>query len=202
MSAFGAVPFDLAACNIDYLVSSANKCIEGVPGFGFAICRREKLVATAGWARTLCLDLLDQWKGLESNGQFRFTPPTHTILAFEQALNELAAEGGVHGRARRYRENYECLIAGMRKMGFEEYVPADLQGYIITSFHYPRDETFDFEEFHQRLNERGFVIYPGKVTDADCFRIGNIGRIFAEDVRALLAAIAEVTVARRGSEGH
>ena len=202
MSAFGAVPFDLAACNIDYLVSSANKCIEGVPGFGFAICRREKLVATAGWARTLSLDLLDQWKGLESNGQFRFTPPTHTILAFEQALNELAAEGGVHGRARRYRENYECLIAGMRKMGFEEYVPADLQGYIITSFHYPRDETFDFEEFYQRLNERGFVIYPGKVTDADCFRIGNIGRIFAEDVRALLAAIAEATVARRGSEGH
>ncbi len=202
MSAFGAVPFDLAACNIDYLVSSANKCIEGVPGFGFAICRREKLVATAGWARTLCLDLLDQWKGLESNGQFRFTPPTHTILAFEQALNELAAEGGVHGRARRYRENHECLIAGMRKMGFEEYVPADLQGYIITSFHYPRDETFDFEEFYQRLNERGFVIYPGKVTDADCFRIGNIGRIFAEDVRALLAAIAEATVARRGSEGH
>lgn len=191
MSAFGAVPFDLPACNIDYLVSSANKCIEGVPGFAFAICRKERLVATAGWARTLSLDLLEQWNGLERNGQFRFTPPTHTILAFEQALSELAAEGGVAGRAWRYRENYECLVAGMRKLGFQEYVPADRQGYIITSFHYPQDESFDFEEFYRRLNDRGFVIYPGKVTDANCFRIGNIGRLFAADMQALLTAIAE-----------
>jgi 2-aminoethylphosphonate-pyruvate transaminase len=197
MSAFGAVPFDLAACNIDYLVSSANKCIEGVPGFGFAICKRDKLVATSGWARTLSLDLLDQWNGLERNGQFRFTPPTHTILAFAQALAELADEGGVPGRARRYRENYECLVAGMRNMGFAEYVPAHLQGYIITSFYYPRDARFEFEEFYRRLNDRGFVIYPGKVTDANCFRIGNIGRIFVDDVRALLAAIAE-TIAEMG----
>ena len=148
-------------------------------------------MATSGWARTLSLDLLDQWNGLQSNGQFRFTPPTHTILAFEQALDELAAEGGVAGRAQRYRENYECLVAGMRKMGFQEYVPAESQGYIITSFYYPRDERFDFEEFYQRLNDRGFVIYPGKVTNANCFRIGNIGRIFAADVRALLTVIAE-----------
>jgi len=197
MSAFGAVPFDLTACNIDYLVSSANKCIEGVPGFGFAICRREKLLATSGWARTLSLDLLDQWNGLQSNGQFRFTPPTHAILAFEQALDELAAEGGVAGRAQRYRDNYKCLVAGMRKMGFEEYVPVESQGYIITSFYYPRDERFNFEEFYQRLNDLGFVIYPGKVTDANCFRIGNIGRIFADDVRALLTAIAE-TIAELG----
>ncbi len=123
MSAFGAVPFDLAACQIDYLVSSANKCIEGVPGFAFAICKREKLLATAGWARTLCLDLLDQWNGLERNGQFRFTPPTHTILAFAQALDELAAEGGVPGRARRYRENYECLVAGIARWAFKNMLP-------------------------------------------------------------------------------
>ncbi len=191
MSAFGAVPFDFEACKIDYLVSSANKCIEGVPGFGFCICRREALESTEGWARTLSLDLLAQWRGLESNGQFRFTPPTHTILAFDQALKELEAEGGIEGRRNRYRQNYETLILGMSEMGFDEYVPQELRGYIITSFRYPKDERFDFTEFYQRLSDNGFVIYPGKVTGADCFRIGNIGRIFPSDVKALLHTIRD-----------
>lgn len=191
MSAFGAVPFNLEACGADYLVSSANKCIEGVPGFAFVICRRDALLASEGWARTLTLDLLDQWKGLESNGQFRFTPPTHTILAFAQALRELECEGGVAGRAARYAANYECVRAGMRKMGFKEYLPEELQGHIITSFRYPTDPNFRFNEFYERLNEKGYVIYPGKVSNADCFRIGNIGRIFEPDMRALLLAIAQ-----------
>ena len=130
MSAFGAVPFDFEAAKIDFLVSSANKCIEGVPGFGFCICRREALTETRGWSRTLSLDLLAQWEGLEKNGQFRFTPPTHTILAFHQALRELDQEGGVSGRAARYEENYRTLLAGMRSLGFIEYVDPALQGYI------------------------------------------------------------------------
>jgi 2-aminoethylphosphonate-pyruvate transaminase len=191
MSAFGAVPFDLEACAIDYLISSANKCIEGVPGFSFAICRRDALAATEGWARSLSLDLLAQWRGLEANGQFRFTPPTHAILAFDQALRELAAEGGVEGRARRYRANHDRLVEGMRRLGFKEYLKPELQGAIITSFRYPDDPAFVFEEFYDRLGARGFVIYPGKVSDADCFRIGTIGRIFEADVRGLLAAIRE-----------
>ena len=191
MSAFGAVPFDFEACKIDYLVSSANKCIEGVPGFGFCICRREALESTKGWARTLSLDLLAQWQGLESNGQFRFTPPTHTILAFDQALTELEAEGGVKGREKRYRCNYETLVRGMREMGFVEYVPEELQGIIITSFRYPDDEAFDFVNFYERLSDNGFVIYPGKVTGADCFRIGNIGRVFPSDVKALLHTVRD-----------
>jgi 2-aminoethylphosphonate-pyruvate transaminase len=192
MSAFGAVPFDFQACRIDYLVSSANKCIEGVPGFGFALCRREALESTSGWARTVSLDLLEQWQGLEGNGQFRFTPPTHTILAFDRALTELEREGGVEGRGQRYRANYETLIQGMRAMGFVEYVPDDVRGHIITSFHYPRDERFEFGHFYSRLSDKGLVIYPGKVTDADCFRIGNIGRLYPRDVEALLHAIREV----------
>jgi 2-aminoethylphosphonate-pyruvate transaminase len=192
MSAFGAVEFDFARCGIDFLVSSANKCIEGVPGFGFVLCRRDALLRTEGWARTVSLDLVAQWRGLESNGQFRFTPPTHAILAFEQALRELKEEGGVAARADRYRLNHACVANGMRELGFEEYVPAELQGYIITSFLYPDDPRFEFEEFYRRLNEKGFVIYPGKVTDADCFRIGHIGRLFESDMRALLAAIREV----------
>jgi 2-aminoethylphosphonate-pyruvate transaminase len=192
MSAFGAVPFEFGKCQIDFLVSSANKCIEGVPGFAFVICRRAALLATEGVARTISLDLLAQWQGLERNGQFRFTPPTHGLLAFEQALRELGAEGGVVGRGRRYRENYETLCRGMREMGFVEYVPQPLQGYIITSYRYPSDPRFDFEKFYSRLSEKGFVIYPGKVSDADCFRIGTVGRIFPSDIEALLGAIRAV----------
>ncbi|MCH7567203.1 MAG: 2-aminoethylphosphonate--pyruvate transaminase [Nitrospirae bacterium] len=192
MSSFGAVPIDLAEWGIDYLVSSANKCIEGVPGFGFALARREALMQTEGNARSLSLDLLSQWKGLDQNGQFRFTPPTHALLAFRQALLELEAEGGVAGRAARYRANYETLIAGMRAMGFQEYLEPEDRGYIITSFRYPPHPNFDFDEFYKRLNDRGYVIYPGKVSQADCFRIGTIGRIFESDVNDLLAALREV----------
>jgi 2-aminoethylphosphonate-pyruvate transaminase len=191
MSSFGAVPIHLADCGIDYLVSSANKCIEGVPGFGFVLARRSSLLATAGYARSLSLDLLAQWKGLEADGQFRFTPPTHALLAFHQALAELETEGGVAGRAARYRANYETLVAGMRALGFQEYVRPELQGYIITSFYYPTHLNFDFQTFYERLSAMGHVIYPGKLSHADCFRIGSIGRINTSDVEALLAAIRE-----------
>jgi 2-aminoethylphosphonate-pyruvate transaminase len=189
MSAFGAVPFDFEKCGIDFLVSSANKCIEGVPGFSFAICRRDSLLATEGWARSMSLNLLAQWQGLEENGQFRFTPPTHAILAFEQALHELQAEGGVAGRAERYRDNHETLVAGMRELGFSEYLRPEVQGAIITAFQYPSHSRFKFDEFYAGLNDRGFVIYPGKVSDIDCFRIGNIGHLFKRDMHSLLAAI-------------
>ncbi len=145
MSSFGAVPIDLEAAGIDFLVSSANKCIEGVPGFAFVIARRERLLETKSWARSLSLDLYSQWYGLERNGQFRFTPPTHTLLAFHQALVELDQEGGVDGRAARYRANHEALLAGMEEMGFVAYLEPELQSYIITSFCSPRDPRFDFE---------------------------------------------------------
>jgi 2-aminoethylphosphonate-pyruvate transaminase len=197
MSSFGAVPVNLAECNIDYLVSSANKCIEGVPGFSFVLCKLSSLRETAGCTRSLSFDLLGQYEGFEKNGQFRFTPPTHTLAAFRQALDELEAEGGVPGRAERYRKNYEALVAGMREMGFKEYLRPEDQGYIITSFLYPDDPNFSFEEFYESLNQKDFVIYPGKVSDANCFRIGNIGRIFEADVKALLAAIAE-TITQMG----
>lgn len=192
MSAFGAVTFDFKSCHIDYLVSSANKCIEGVPGFSFCIAQRESLQKTKGWSRTVSLDLYEQWKGLEKNGQFRFTPPTHCMLAFRQAIVELYMEGGVAGREQRYRENYQALAQGMQELGFQEYLPRHLQGHIITSFLYPETESFDFDQFYNLLNDKGFVIYPGKVSNADCFRIGNIGRIGIADIQSLLAAVQVV----------
>ncbi len=195
MSSFGAVPLNLADWSIDYLVSSANKCLEGVPGFAFVLARREALLATSGFARSLSLDLLAQWKGLELDGQFRFTPPTHALLAFHQALIELEQEGGVEARAARYRQNYRILVDGMRALGFREYLAPKQQGYIITSFLYPEDPDFRFAEFYERLNDKGYVIYPGKVSQGNCFRIGHIGRIFPGDVQDLLAAVQSTLAA-------
>ncbi len=191
MSSFGAIPIDFAASGIDYLISSANKCIEGVPGFSFVLCRRPDLEATAGSARVLSLDLLGQLRGFDKNGQFRYTPPTHSVLAFDQALRELEQEGGPSGRGARYRRNHEVLLAGMKRIGFRSYLPHPVQSYIITSFLFPPDPSFTFEDLYRRLSDKGHIIYPGKISQADTFRIGSIGRIFESDVRALLAAVAD-----------
>lgn len=190
MSSFGAIPVSFD--NIDFLVSSSNKCIEGIPGFSFAICRKSELEKAKGNARSLSLDLHAQWSGLEGNSQFRFTPPTHSLLAFRQALDELKTEGGVEARARRYKSNQSTLQEGMKKMGFELYLPAEQQGHIISSYHFPKDSNWSFNTFYDKLNERTFVIYPGKVSKADCFRIGHIGRLFPQDTEELLEAIDAV----------
>ena len=191
MSSFGAYPIDLKACGIDYLVSSANKCIEGVPGFSFILARKEALKTIRGYARTLSLDLLAQWEGLEGDGQFRFTPPTHVVLAFHKALLELEQEGGVLARGERYKQNYNICLGAMQEMGFQPYVEQNKRGYIITSFYYPKHPNFNFQIFYKSLSEKGQIIYPGKLSHADCFRIGHIGRLNAVDVRTLMAAVAE-----------
>jgi len=191
MSSFGGMPIDFKAAGIDFLISSANKCLEGVPGFSFVIARRDLLLASEGFARSLSLDLLGQLKGFEKNGQFRYTPPTHSVLAFEQALRELEDEGGITARARRYAANHRTLVEGMNRLGFQVYLDPSVQSYIITSFHFPADPTFSFAELYRRLADKGFIIYPGKISQADTFRIASIGRIFESDIRALLAAIGE-----------
>jgi len=173
MSSFGAVPIDIGGTGIDYLVSSANKCIEGVPGFSFVIGRRDLFLASEGFARCLSLDLVAQLKGFEKNGQFRYTPPTHAILAFQQALRELELEGGIRGRAERYAANHRLLVEGMRELGFRVYLDPRVQSYIITSFYFPEDPGFSFQEFYRRLSEKGFIIYPGKISQADTFRVGS-----------------------------
>ncbi len=191
MSSFGGMPIDFAAGGVDFLVSSANKCIEGVPGFSFVFARRELLLRSQGLARSLSLDLLDQLIGFEKNGQFRFTPPTHAILAFDQALRELELEGGITARSERYRRNHEALLAGMRRLGFRPLLDPTVQSHVITAFHYPAAD-FDFPSFYRRLSERGFIIYPGKLTRVDTFRIGCIGRLFPADIEQLVSAIQRV----------
>jgi 2-aminoethylphosphonate-pyruvate transaminase len=192
MSAFGALPVDARAIAFDALAASSNKCLEGVPGLGFVLCRRPALEAAKGNAPSLSLDLFDQWQAMEKTGQWRFTPPIHCIVAFDQAIQEHAAEGGVAGRGARYRNNCRILVEGMRKLGFETLLPDRLQAPIIVTFHMPADPRFVFEAFYDKLRERGYVIYPGKLTVAESFRIGCIGRLGEAEMTGALAAIAAV----------
>lgn len=193
MSSFGGVPMDVAELGIDFLISSANKCIQGVPGFGFVIARTERLQACKGQARSLSLDLYDQWHHMEqNNGKWRYTSPTHIVRAFFEALTELEEEGGVAARYARYRQNQQTLVRGMRAIGFQTLLSDEMQSPIITSFYYPNDPSFTFEAFYERLKKQGFVIYPGKISKADTFRIGNIGEVHEQDMKRLVAAIGRV----------
>jgi 2-aminoethylphosphonate-pyruvate transaminase len=192
MSAFGALPLDVAGTPIDAVAASSNKCIEGVPGLGFVICRKPALAAAAGNATTLVLDLHDQWQGFEKTGQYRFTPPIHVIVSFHQALVEFFAEGGQPGRGARYTANSKVLREGMVALGFKPLLPVELQAPIIHTFHMPQDPKFVFQTFYDELKDRGYVIYPGKLTVADSFRIGCIGRLTPDHMRGFLAATAEV----------
>ncbi len=190
MSSFGGIPMDIAELDIDYLISSANKCIQGVPGFGFIIARKESLLKCKGVARSLSLDLYDQWETMEQgNGKWRYTSPTHTVRAFDQALQELEEEGGVARRFERFTRNQQTLVAGMQRMGLQPLLPTELQSPIITSFLFPDSPVFSFDEFYARIKQEGFVIYPGKITAAATFRIGNIGDIHGPDIERLLQGI-------------
>lgn len=192
MSSFGALPFDLGRMPADAVMSSANKCLEGVPGMAFAIIRTEALARADGNAPMLSLDLYDQWQAMESNGQWRFTPPTHVIAALDAALAQHEAEGGVEGRGARYRRNCDVLVDGMVGMGFRTFLPDNLQAPIIVTFHIPADPMFAFERFYGLLHDRGIVIYPGKLTQTDSFRIGCIGALDESHMRRALDAIRAV----------
>jgi 2-aminoethylphosphonate-pyruvate transaminase len=190
MSSFGGIPMEADQIHADYLISSANKCIQGVPGFGFVVAKRDELVKTERRSRSLSLDLYDQWATMESqNGKWRFTSPTHVVRAFAKALEELESEGGVINRYRRYSQNHEILLEGMQRLGFEPLLSEKLRSPIITAFHSPRHPDYEFMQFYHSLKEKGFVIYPGKVTDVDTFRIGTIGDIGESDMHRLIQAV-------------
>jgi 2-aminoethylphosphonate-pyruvate transaminase len=197
MSAFGALPLDAARIRFEAVTASANKCLEGVPGIGFVLARKDALAAAEGNAHSLTLDLAAQHAAMVRTGQWRFTPPTHVLAAFHEALVQHEEEGGVEGRGRRYRENCRVLVDGMRRLGFQPLLEEALQAPIIVTFRMPRDPAFDFLQFYDRLAAKGFVIYPGKLTVAPSFRIGCIGALGADDMHAAMAAI-EATLGELG----
>ena len=192
MSAFGALPIDAREVRYDALAASSNKCLEGVPGMGFVVCRKDALLESRGNATTLVLDLHDQWQAMEKTGQWRFTPPIQVIVALHQAIQEYREAGGQAGRLARYANNCRVLVEGMRALGFRTLLPDAMQAPIIVTFHMPADPRFQFQRFYDGLKDRGYVIYPGKLTVADSFRIGCIGRLDEGHMRGALAAVAEM----------
>ncbi len=201
MSSFGALPIDARRIRFEALAASANKCLEGVPGVGFVLVREAALLAAAGNAPALSLDLVDQHEAYRRTGQWRFTPPTHVLAALHQTLLEHEAEGGVAGRGRRYAENARILVEGMRALGFEPLLDPSVQAPIILTFAMPADPRFRFETFFELLRARGYVIYPGKLTVAPSFRMGCIGRLGPEVMRGAVAAVAEALAAMGVASG-
>lgn len=198
MSAFGALPLDIGTIRYEAMVSSANKCIEGVPGFGFVIARKSELEAAAGRSHSLSLDVHAQWTYMNKTGQWRFTPPTHVVAAFMEALRLHAEEGGVAGRGARYARNRDVMVAGMRELGFETLLSDRWLSPIIVTFFNPAHPAFDFQRFYDLMKAKGFIIYPGKLTVVESFRIGCIGHmdehVMRRVVEAAAAALAEMGV--------
>ncbi len=201
MSSFGALPVDARTASVEAIVAASGKCLEGVPGMGFVLVRRDAIRATEGRAHSLALDLHDQWRHLERTGQWRFTPPTHVVAALAAALIQFRQQGGQPARRARYEAHRDALVTGMRRLGFATLLDDAVQSPIIVTFRSPDTPEWDFPAFYRRIRERGFVIYPGKLTRIDTFRIGCIGAISVRDVEALLRAVEDALSEPVGAPG-
>jgi 2-aminoethylphosphonate-pyruvate transaminase len=191
MSSFGAIPVDARTLHFDAMIAASGKCLEGVPGMGFVIVRRTALERSAGNSGSLVMDLLDQWQYMQKTGQWRFTPPTHVLAALRAAIDQYQTQGGLRARLARYTQNCAALVSGMRALGFETFLPDAVQAPIIVTFHAPSDPAYDFTEFYRRVRDRGFILYPGKLTAVETFRVGCIGAIDADALRQAVSAIAD-----------
>lgn len=191
MSSYGAIPIDARTLRFDALIAASGKCLEGVPGMGFVIARRGSLERAGGNSGSLAMDLLDQHQYLQKTGQWRFTPPTHVLAALRAAIDQYQAQGGLPARLARYTANCTALVSGMRALGFKTFLPDALQAPIIVTFHSPPDPAFEFGEFYRQVRDRGFILYPGKLTTIDTFRVGCIGAIGADVLRQAVAAVAD-----------
>jgi 2-aminoethylphosphonate-pyruvate transaminase len=191
MSSFGALPIDARNTRFDALIAASGKCIEGPPGMGFVLVRKSVLEKCAGNSTSLALDLYDQWVYMEKTTQWRYTPPTHVVVAFNIALDQHVAEGGQPGRLARYRKNCDTLLAGMTEMGFKLFLKPEIQAPIILTFHAPPDPAYNFKEFYARVRDKGFILYPGKLTAVETFRVGCIGAIGADEMRQAVNVVRD-----------
>jgi len=191
MSSFGAIPIDAQKVPFDALVAASGKCIEGPPGMGFVFVRRRLLEQCAGNSTSLTLDLYDQWAYMEKTTQWRYTPPTHVVAALDAALEQYAAAGGQPARLKRYTANYEMLVDGMAELGFRVFLDPKKQAPIIVTFHAPADPKYTFKAFYERVRDKGFILYPGKLTQLETFRVGCIGAIGPDEMRHAVNAIRD-----------
>lgn len=190
MSSYAAIPIDVRTMPCDALVAASGKCLEGVPGMGFVILRRDKLAGASGNCHSLAMDLHDQWVYMQNTGQWRFTPPTHVIAALHSALDQYHQAGGQAARLARYTENCQALVEGMRGLGFRTFLADAIQAPIIVTFRAPPDPAYDFAAFYRGVRKKGFILYPGKLTAIETFRVGCIGAIDRSIVQRAVEAIA------------
>ena len=195
MSSFAALPIDVASIPFDALVAASGKCLEGVPGMGFVILRKTVLARCAGNSHSLAMDLHDQYTYMQKTTQWRFTPPTHVVAALRAAIDQFHQEGGQAARLARYTENCRVLIDGMKCLGFRTYLPDAVQAPIIVTFHAPADPAYAFKAFYEATRERGYILYPGKLTQVETFRVGCIGAIDANEMRNVVTAVAQTLTA-------
>jgi 2-aminoethylphosphonate-pyruvate transaminase len=191
MSSFGAIPIDAREIAFDALVAASGKCVEGPPGMGFVFVRRSVLEKCAGNCSSLSLDLHDQWSYMERTTQWRYTPPTHVVVALDSALAQFEAQGGQPARLARYTANCQALVAGMAELGFRVFLDSKIQAPIIVTFHAPADPKYTFKEFYERVRDKGFILYPGKLTQVETFRVGCIGAIGPEEMRHAVNAVRD-----------
>jgi 2-aminoethylphosphonate-pyruvate transaminase len=191
MSSFGAIPIDAGAVPFDALIAASGKCIEGPPGMGFVFARKSVLEQCAGSSTSLSLDLYDQWAYMEKTTQWRYTPPTHVVVALDAALEQYLAAGGQPARLARYTANCETLIAGMKEMGFRPFLDSRIQAPIIVTFHAPADPRYAFKAFYEKVRDKGFILYPGKLTQLETFRVGCIGAIGPDEMRHAVNAVRD-----------
>jgi 2-aminoethylphosphonate-pyruvate transaminase len=190
MSSFGALPIDARETRFDALIAASGKCLEGVPGMGFVFIRKAVIERCAGQSQSLAMDLHDQYTYMERTGQWRFTPPTHVMVALAEAIAQFEEEGGQPARLARYTENYRTLIHGMSRLGFMPFLDPAVQAPIIVTFHAPGDPRYDFKAFYASARERGFILYPGKLTQMETFRVGCIGAIGPNEMEQAVQAVA------------
>jgi len=190
MSSFGAIPIDARSLRFDALIAASGKCLEGVPGMGFVIARRSALEASAGRSPSLALDLHDQWTYMARTTQWRFTPPTHVVVALAEALAQYREEGGLVARGTRYVANCERLVVGLGALGLQPFLAPEVQAPIIVTFHAPLHPAWNFQAFYAGVRKRGFILYPGKLTQVETFRVGCIGALTPHDIDQVVHAIA------------
>lgn len=191
MSSFGAIAIDAQTTPFDALVAASGKCVEGPPGMGFVFVRRSTLEKCAGNSSSLALDLYDQWAYMEQTTQWRYTPPTHVVVALDAALEQYIAAGGQRARLARYTANYETLVAGLAAMGFSVFLDPRIQAPIIVTFHAPVDPRYSFKAFYDKVRSKGFILYPGKLTQVETFRVGCIGAIGPDEMRHAVGAVRD-----------
>jgi len=191
MSSFGALPIDARSARFDALVAASGKCLEGVPGMGFVFLRKAILDGCAGHSQSLAMDLHDQWVYMEKTGQWRFTPPTHVLVALAEAIEQFVEEGGRTARLARYEDNYRTLVDGMARLGFKPFLRPEIQAPIIVTFHAPAHPAYEFKRFYDAAKARGFVLYPGKLTQVETFRVGCIGAIGRNEMQQAVNAVAD-----------